>query len=438
MSEARTLVKNAPLTLPKRRDSDLEADAYQEWLAANDQLLTFYKGNKDQLDDINYGNVAAYLSSTVASCFLGTSWKVFASALGIPDSLLKGVEQQAKCANVEPLQLALQELYPSLKACSRSCSLGHLVEVLRESGRWDVLNKIRPQVQVLLKEAACRRAACLKERNRCQKLEMVTCAPSSEQSSLCSSLDSGVCLSDVSARDSVIIAEGTGKQAAMPVPPGTRNNGFVPAAFFSRPDINASPLIQNDANRSFVNGRHDLDSESAPESLLDKILPKAEPDKLTVLVSHLEEDTKLARELAGILETEHGCNVLIQAEILPGIHTDPALIEDIIEKVDAIVPLVSKAYLNHYMHARRTTDLSSADSTLTYEVYSLFLHRLVASSFRYHMLFPVRTPDVEYRDVRRHHIFSKSKVLCREDIVQLVKTMHACEGYRSADQRRGS
>lgn len=437
MSEARTFVKNAPLTLPKRRDNDLEAEAYQEWLAANDQLLTFYKSNKDQLDDIDYGKVAAYLSSAVASCFLGTSWKVFASALGIPDSLLEGVEQRAKWAKVEPLQLALQELYPTLKACSRSCSLGHLVEVLRESGRWDVLNKIRPQVQVLLKEAACR-TACLKERDHYQKLETVTSAPSSEESLLCSSLDSGVCLSDVSARDSVIIAEGAGKQAAMPVPPGTRSNGFVPVAFFSRPGINSPPLIPNDASLPFANGRQDLDSEFTSASLLDQILPKVEPDKLTVLVSHLEEDTELARELAGILETEHGCYVLTQAEILPGIHTDPALIEDIIEKVNAIVPLVSRAYLNHYEHARRTTDLSSADSTLTYEVYSLFLHRLVASSFRYHMLFPVRTPDVEYRDVRRHHIFSKSKVLCREDIVRLVKTMHDCEKYRSADQRRGS
>lgn len=406
-------------------------------MAANDQLLTFYKSNKDQLDDIDYGKVAACLSSAVASCFLGTSWKVFASALGIPDSLLEGVEQRAKWVKVEPLQLALQEVYPSLKACSRSCTLGHLVEVLKESGRWDVLNKIRPQVQGLLKEVASR-TAYLKERNRCQKLESGTGAPSSEELSLSSSLDSGVCLSDVSVRDSVIPAEGTGKQAALPLPPGTRDNGFAPTGFFSQPTINASPLNQNDANLSFANGRHDLDAEPASASLLDKILPKAEPDKLTVLVSHLEEDTELARELAGILETEHGCCVLIQAEILPGIHTDPALIEDLIEKVNAIVPLVSRAYLNHYEHARRTTDLSSADSTLTYEVYSLFLHRLVASSFRYHMLFPVRTPDVEYRDVRRHHIFSKSKVLCRKDIVQLVKTMHACEKYRSADERRGS
>lgn len=447
MSGPRKLAKNAPFALRKPRDNDLEAEAYREWLAANDQLLMFYKSNKDQLDDIDYGKVAACLSSAVASCFLGTSWKVFASALGIPDALLEGVEQRAKWVKVEPLQLALQEVYPSLKACSRNCSLGHLVEVLKESGRWDVLNKILPQVQGLLKEAACRTAR-LKQRNHCQKLEALTCAPSSEESSLCSSLDSGVCLSDGGSvisgsvtRDSIITAQDAGKQAALPLLPGTRSNGFVPMTFFSHPRIvSSSPGFadQNNADQPFANGRHHLDAESTSASLLDRILPKAEPDKLTVLVSHLEEDTELARELAGILETEHGCYVLIQAEILPGIHTDPALIEDLIEKVNAIVPLVSRAYLNHYEHARRTSDLSSADSTLTYEVYSLFLHRLVASSFRYHMLFPVRTPDVEYRDVRRHHIFSKSKVLCKSDIDQLVKTMHACEKYRSPDERRGS
>lgn len=437
MSQPRKLVKNAPLALRKPRDNDLEAEAYKEWLAANNQLLTFYKSNKEQLDDIDYGEVAACLSSAVASCFLGTSWKVFASALGIPDSLLEGVELRAKLVKVEPLQVALQEVYPSLKACSRSCSLGHLVEVLKESGRWDVLNKILPQVQGLLKEAACR-TACLKERNHCQQLETVTHAPSSEESSLGSSLDSGICLSDGIARDSVITAQDAGKQAALPLPPGTRSNGFVPMTFFSRPRIVSSPPNHIDADLPFTNGGHDLDAESASASLLDRILPKAEPDKLTVLVSHLEEDTELARELAGILETEHGCYVLIQAEILPGIHTDPALIEDLIGKVNAIVPLVSRAYLDHYEHARRTSDLSSADSTLTYQVYSLFLHRLVASSCRYHMLFPVRTPDVEYKEVRRHHIFSKSKVLCKRDIVELVKTMHACEKYRSADERRGS
>ncbi|KAH7968311.1 hypothetical protein HPB52_007636 [Rhipicephalus sanguineus] len=258
----------------------------------------------------------------------------------------QGVDQWAERCKLMPLQVALQHLYPALKACSKRCSLGHLVDVLKEQGRLDVLNKISQQIK------------------------------------------------------------------------GISNPDNV------RSSLNNDERIQEE--------------ESMCGSLIDKILPKTKLDKLTVLVSHLEEDIDLAQELAKTLETEYECYVLTQAEIQPALHTDPTLIEDLIQKVKAIVPLITRAYLDHYEHSRRTTDLNSADSVLTREVYSLSLHRLVSSSCLYYMLFPVRTPDVKYEEVRRHHIFSKSKVLCKKDLALLVKTMHACRKLRISNERGGS
>lgn len=429
----------ADVKTPRQRTTklcdDLEAEAFREWRLANEQLLLFYKVNKHRLDEIDYGKVAASLSPVVASCFPGPSWKDFACALGIPASELEGVEQRAGLYKLMPLQVALQYLYPALKACSKRCSLGHLVDVLREQGRLDVLNKISHQVKGFLVEPPY--GNCYIEQQIHEKLEDLQ-SPLSSIDSGVSSLDSGVCLSVTTVKDLIGSAS---RQAALPCPPNSRNGVFVPEAYspesnsctippsFTNHDIGSSPLNNDECNQ---------DEESTCESLIDKILPKTKLDKLTVLVCHVEEDIDLAQDLARILETEHECYVLTQAEILPAIHTDPTLIEDLIQKVKAIVPLVTRAYLDHYEHARRTNDLNSADSVLTREMYSLSLHRLVSSSCLYYMLFPVRTPDVEYKDVRRHHIFSKSKVLCKKDLAQLVKTMHACYKLRPASERRGS
>ncbi|XP_065283058.1 uncharacterized protein [Dermacentor albipictus] len=412
---------------------DLEAEAFREWRLANDQLLHFYKVNKHWLDEIDYGKVAASLSPVVASCFPGSSWKDFACALGIPASELEGVEQRAEWYKLMPLQVALQYLYPALKACSKCCSLGHLVDILREQGRLDVLNKISQQVKGFLMEPPY--GICYFEERLHQKLEDLQ-SPLSSIDSGVSSLDSEVCLSGTTVKDSILIG-----QAALPCPPNSRNGVFVPEAFSPEYNSHTTPpsfTNHNTDSSPLSNGECNQDEESSCESLIDKILPKTKLDKLTVLVCHVEEDIDLAQDLAKTLETEHECYVLTQAEILPAIHTDPTLIEDIIQKVKAIVPLVSRAYLEHYEHARRTNDLNSADSMLTREMYSLSLHRLVSSSCLYYMLFPVRTPDVEYKDVRRHHIFSKSKVLCKKDLAQLVKTMHACYKLRPASERRGS
>ncbi|XP_050040308.1 uncharacterized protein [Dermacentor andersoni] len=416
---------------------DLEAEAFREWRLANDQLLHFYKVNKHRLDEIDYGKVAASLSPVVASCFAGSSWKDFACALGIPASELEGVEQRAEWYKLMPLQVALQYLYPALKACSKCCSLGHLVDILREQGRLDVLNKISQQVKGFLMEPPY--GICCFEERLHQKLEDLQ-SPLSSIDSGVSSLDSEVCLSGTTVKDSILIGSAS-RQAALPFPPNSRNGVFVPEVF--SPEYNSHGTLPSFTNHNtdsspLSNGECNQDEESTCESLIDKILPKTKLDKLTVLVCHVEEDIDLAQDLARTLETEHECYVLTQAEILPAIHTDPTLIEDLIQKVKAIVPLVSRAYLDHYEHARRTNDLNSADSMLTREMYSLSLHRLVSSSCLYYMLFPVRTPDVEYKDVRRHHIFSKSKVLCKKDLAQLVKTMHACYKLRPASERRGS
>lgn len=425
---------------PRRRPTklcDLETEAFREWQLGNNQLLHFYEANRHQLYEIDYGKVSASLSSIVASCFPGTSWKAFACSLGVPDTELEGIEQRSEWDKLMPLQIALQHFYPTLKACSKPCSLGHLTDILKELGRLDVLNKILPQVKGFLKEPPYG-TRCFEKRLH-QKIEDVASTLSSVDSGVCT-LDSGICLSEANMKSGVLI-ESAARQAALPVPPEARNQGSIPEAFSpesNNPTVPPSFAHQEDADLSPSKSRHDSNAEFDSMSLLDRILPKAKLDKLTVLVSHVEDDIDVAYELARILETEHECYVLIQAEILPALHTDPTLIEDLIQKVKAIVPLVSKAYLDHYEHTRRTSDLDSADSVLTREVYSLTLHRLVSNSCLYYMLFPVRTPDVEYKDVRHHHIFSKSKVLCKKDLAQLVKTMHACYKLRPSSERRGS
>lgn len=416
---------------------DLEGEAYQEWRLAKDQLFHFYKNNKLRLDEIDYGKVAATLSPIVASCFRGSSWKDFACALGIPDSELEGVDQWAERCKLMPLQVALQYLYPALKACSKRCSLGHLVDVLKEQGRLDVLNKISQQVKGFLTESP--RGTCYFEESLHEKLEDSQSLLSSIDSGV-SSLDAGDFLSDPTARDGILI-ESAPKQAALPYSPYSRNGAFVAEAVSPESNNRSTPPSfsnPDNVSSSLNNDERIQEEESMCGSLIDKILPKTKLDKLTVLVSHLEEDIDLAQELAKILETEYECYVLTQAEIQPALHTDPTLIEDLIQKVKAIVPLITRAYLDHYEHSRRTTDLNSADSVLTREVYSLSLHRLVSSSCLYYMLFPVRTPDVKYEEVRRHHIFSKSKVLCKKDLAVLVKTMHACRKLRISNERRGS
>uniref|UniRef100_A0A131Z154 Death domain-containing protein n=1 Tax=Rhipicephalus appendiculatus TaxID=34631 RepID=A0A131Z154_RHIAP len=416
---------------------DLEGEAFQEWRQANDQLMGFYRDNKLRLDEIDYGTVAATLSPVVASCFRGSSWKDFACALGIPDSELEGVDQWAEHCKLMPLHVALQHLYPALKACSKRCSLGHLIDVLKEQGRLDVLNKISPQVKGFLSESP--HETCYFEKSHHKKLEDSESSLSSVDSGV-SSLDAGDFLGDPAARDSILIGSAP-KQAALPYSPCSRNGAFVSEAFSPESNSRTTPpsfANPDNVSLSLNNNDHTEEEESICGSLIDQILPKTKLDKLTVFVSHLEEDIDLAQELAKILETEHECYVLTQAEIQPALHTDPTLIEDLIQKVKAIVPLITRAYLDHYEHSRRTTELNSADSVLTREVYSLFLHRLVSNSCLYYMLFPVRTPDVKYAEVRRHHIFSKSKVLCKEDLAQLVINMHRCRKLRLSNERRGS
>ncbi|XP_077519490.1 uncharacterized protein LOC144129320 isoform X2 [Amblyomma americanum] len=417
----------------KKFASDLETEALREWQLGNAQLLHFYEANRRQLYEIDYEKVSASLSSIVASCFPGTKWRSFACSLGVPETELQGIEQRAVGDKLMPLQVALQHFYPSLKACSKPCSLGHLADILKERGRLDVLYKILPQVKGFLKEPPYG-TRCY-ERRLHQKIEDVATTLSSTDSGVYT-LDSGMCLSEVGLQSGAL-TDSTARKTAQPLPPTARNQGGIPEIFSpesNNPVVPPSFAGQKDTDLSPSTNRHDLNAESDCVSLLDRILPKAKLDKLTVLVSHVEEDIDVAYELARILETEHECYVLIQAEILPAIHTDPTLIEDLIQKVKAIVPLVSKAYLEHYEQMRRTNDLDSADSVLTREVYSLTLHRLVSNSCLYYMLFPVRTPDVEYREVRHHHIFSKSKVFCQKGLAQLVKTIHACYKLRSSGE----
>ncbi|KAK8757226.1 hypothetical protein V5799_000072 [Amblyomma americanum] len=131
----------------KKFASDLETEALREWQLGNAQLLHFYEANRRQLYEIDYEKVSASLSSIVASCFPGTTWRSFACSLGVPETELQGIEQRAVGDKLMPLQVALQHFYPSLKACSKPCSLGHLADILKERGRLDVLYKILPQVK---------------------------------------------------------------------------------------------------------------------------------------------------------------------------------------------------------------------------------------------------------------------------------------------------
>lgn len=60
---------------------------------------------------------------------------------------MQGIEERARRVDLRPLQVALQELYPRLDACCQSNSVGHLVAVLRESERLDVLYKLLPPIR---------------------------------------------------------------------------------------------------------------------------------------------------------------------------------------------------------------------------------------------------------------------------------------------------
>ncbi|XP_075734839.1 uncharacterized protein LOC119169304 isoform X2 [Rhipicephalus microplus] len=358
---------------------DLEGEAFKEWRQANDQLMRFYRDNKFQLDKIDYGTVAATLSPVVASCFRGSSWKDFACALGIPDSELEGVDQWAERCKLMPLHVALQHLYPALKACSKCCSLGHLVDVLKEQGRLDVLNKISRHIEGFLSESP--RETCCFEESHHKNLVDSQSSLSSMDSGV-SSLDVGDFLGDPDAKDSILIGSAP-RHAALPYSPCSKNGAIVSKAFSPESNSCATPpsfANPDNVSSSHNNNEHAEEEESICESLIDQILPK----------------------------------------------------------VKAIVPLVTRAYLDHYEHTRRTIDLNSADSVLTHEVYTLFLHRLVSSSCLYYMLFPVRTPDVKYTEVRHHHIFAKSKVLCKEDLARLVTNMHSCRKLRLSNERRGS
>ncbi|EEC03792.1 hypothetical protein IscW_ISCW017523 [Ixodes scapularis] len=513
LETAQAIARSASQAPSLLQGSKLEWLAEKEWSDDRDRLLSYYEENQRRLDAIPFGEVAAHMSPIVADCFQGSTWKLLASSLGIPDTQLGGIEERARRISLRPLQVALQELYPRLDACCQSNSVGHLVAVLRESERLDVLYKLLPPIRDKLKAknperdglfanggswtpqkglradsypsldsgvglslgeetvpawGAALPIAPVGERRELHLLpslgeDQVHRPPSDklkakhpERDGLFAnggswppqkglradsypSLDSGVGLS---LGEETVPAWG----AALPIAPVGERRELRLLPSLGEDQVHRPPsdgslagLPEDDA---------DKDEDEPCVSLLDTLLPKGsadgDDDCLTVLVNHLEEDCGMARELARRLEEDHGCQVLTQEQLQPARHMDPLLIEELVAKkwqttravtfqVDAIVPLVSSAYLRHHRQIRRTGRVQSDDSSATHELYCLLQHRLVSSSCLCHMIFPARAPGVSYGQVRGHFIFSKSLPLWG-DVPRLALLMRDCRRLRNIRQ----
>ncbi|CAN8032506.1 unnamed protein product [Ixodes persulcatus] len=422
--------------------------------------------------------VNLFMYSTSSSGGHRLKWRLVLQTLKIFSfNAQGGIEERARRVDLRPLQVALQELYPRLDACCQSNSVGHLVAVLRESERLDVLYKLLPPIREKMPSPShptCRlllRVGSTWHPAGVQTLEKTVSdwpvspgksksgytlpiaaphadklkAKNPERDDLFAnggswppqkglradsfpSLDSGVGLS---------LGEETAPAwgAALPIAPvGERRElRLLPSLGedqVHRPPSDGGPagVPEDDA---------DKDEDEPCLSLLDTLLPKGsadgDDDCLTVLVNHLEEDCGMARELARRLEEDHGCQVLTQEQLQPARHMDPLLIEELVAKVDAIVPLVSSAYLRHHRQIRRTGRVQSDDSSATHELYCLLQHRLVSSSCLCHMIFPARAPGVSYGQVRGHFIFSKSLPLWG-DVPRLALLMRDCRRLRNIRQ----
>lgn len=422
--EERTVFNGKAVTPEETQCSKLERLAEKEWSDDRDRLLSYYEENQRRLDAIPFSEVAAHMSLIVAGCFPGSTWKPLASSLGIPDTQLEGIEERARRVNLLPLQVALQELYPRLDACCQSNSVGHLVAVLRESERLDVLYKLLPPIRDKLKAKNPERDGLFANGgSRPPQKEL--------QADSFPSLDSGVGLS---------LGEETAPAwgAALPIPPVGEKRKPLLLPSLGEDQVHRPPSDIPDGGPAGVpEDDADKDEDEPCVSLLDTLLPKGsadgDDDCLTVLVNHLEEDCGMARELARMLEEDHGCQVLTQEQLQPARHMDPLLIEELVAKVDAIVPLVSSAYLRHHRQIRRTGRVQSDDSSATHELYCLLQHRLVASSCLCHMIFPARAPGVSYGQVRGHFIFSKSLPLWG-DVPRLALLMRDCRRLRNIRQ----
>lgn len=420
----RTVFNGKAVTPGETQCSRLERLAEKEWSDDRDRLLSYYEENQQRLDAIPFGDVAAHMSPIVAGCFLGSTWKTLASSLGIPDTQLEGIEERARRVDLRPLQVALQELYPRLDACCQSNSVGHLVAVLRESERLDVLYKLLPPIRDKLKAKNPERDGLFANGGSWppQKGLRADSFPS---------LDSGVGLS---------LGEETAPAwgAALPIAPVGERRELRLLPSLGEDQVHRPPSDIPDGGPAGVpEDDADKDEDEPCLSLLDTLLPKGsadgDDDCLTVLVNHLEEDCGMARELARRLEEDHGCQVLTQEQLQPARHMDPLLIEELVAKVDAIVPLVSSAYLRHHRQIRRTGRVQSDDSSATHELYCLLQHRLVSSSCLCHMIFPARAPGVSYGQVRGHFIFSKSLPLWG-DVPRLALLMRDCRRLRNIRQ----
>lgn len=322
--------------------AQLERAAQEEWEQSCTELLARYDDLQPRLENLPFrGILAATLSPKLSACFLGSSWKTLASALGMSDTELQAVEERGERMSVAPLLLALQEPYPILG----SITLGRLVQALRDLGRLDVLHRLEEPLAT----------ACL-----------------SVEPSLDSGLDSGLS---------------------------------------SLQELGSGQLCLPEPKKCY--------------SLLDTYLPQ---DGVSVLISHLPQDELLAQELAQRLQGEHGCRVIVEGQLAPPRHVDPLFLSDLVSKVDAIVPLVTPAYLAHHRDVRNTGQLEAAESP--YEVYWLLQHRLVANAFSCHMLFPARAPGVEFAHVRAHHIFAKARALWNE-LPQLARLIRECKRLKT-------
>ncbi|XP_064480814.1 uncharacterized protein LOC135394168 isoform X2 [Ornithodoros turicata] len=397
---------------------ELARQADEEWEKGNANVIAFYKQNLPSLDNVNYEDVKAVVTYTVADSFSPSDWRPLATALGIPDSELGGIEESARIRNLKPLYVALDNAYPKLEAFCKKTSFGHLIRTLMTMERIDVLTKIKPKVQGLLSKAS-------KPYSTMQPQRMASVQQDRHSDTLDSKshscMDSGFISTTASMAGD---AEPILTEVALPLKDAHFENFANPNGDCISNCIAGGLDIQPACNeKKLANTCSDTDKYA---SVLDSYFPKGNCEKLTVFVTHHEDDYEVSTQLAKQLRNNYSCSVLVQGDLVGAYHCDQRIYEDLVGRADAIVPVLSKTYLANYDKPRRQGCADSLEASATYEVYYHLSNRLVADAFLCHMIFPVRLGDVDYADVRHHHIFKKACQLW-DQVPKLVRIMHGCK-----------
>lgn len=402
----------------------------EEWKLENAMIVSYYKQVQPELDSVKYEDVKAMLTYTVADSICSNNWKQFATTLGIPDSELGGIEENARIQRLKPLYVVLDEAYPKLDVFFRKNTLGHLVSTLLAMERIDVLTKIQADVQAVLSQRAASR--CCTAVEPCQKSAVPQGEKADPQLNGTNVADSGVFSSGSIINDS----EAAPLEAALPfasnVPSG------ISSADSANGESEALAVRDGCLERTDTVGCQ-MDVSPACDkysAVLDAYFPKEASETMKVFVTHHEDDYEKASRLAELLQDRHSCQVLVQGDLQVAHHVDPLFYEDIVQRADAIVPIVSKTYLATYERPRFEGCADSPEASAMYEVYVHLVNRLASNGFLCHMIFPARLEEVSYAEVRHHHIFKKSVALW-DNVPKLVRLMQGCKKMRSTRDPRG-